>query len=135
MVAWKHYKGVSDDGRNRTNVKVHIEWKKKNCLQIYFRPEVLSSFNRCGTIQDLIVTVLCNHEQPVMSTQNAASWGYFDVAKCSWNIDVLKTTNFPVHLLPSVVQPNTNFGILYDNIYDLPKGIIVGNCLKYYKNW
>lgn len=111
--------------------------KIKLFLHIYFRPEILSSFNRCGTIQDLIVTVLCNNRQPVMSTHNAASWGYFDVVNCSWNVDILKKANFPVHLLPSVVQPKTNVGILNDNIYDLPKGTTVGKkiCLKNYTNW
>lgn len=65
-----------------------------------------------------------------MSTQNAASWGYFDVTECSWNVDVLQGANFPVHLLPTVVQPGTNAGTLYDIMYGIPKGTVVGKCWK-----
>lgn len=61
-----------------------------------------------------------------MSTQNAASWGYFDTTDCSWNIDVLQSANFPVHLLPTVVKPGTNAGTLYNTIYDIAKGTVVG---------
>jgi len=86
----------------------------------------LNNFNYCGTIQDLIVSILCNQEKPVMSTQNAASWGYFDVTKCSWNTDILAEASFPVHLLPSVVQPGINVGTLYETIHHIPKGTVVG---------
>lgn len=97
-------------------------------MHVYFhsRPDILSNYNQCGTIQDLIVSVLCNQRKPVMSTHNAASWGYFDVTNCSWNVDILKEANFPINLLPSVVQPGTNCGALYDSLYDMPKGIVVG---------
>lgn len=95
---------------------------------IHFRPDILRKYKYCGTIQDLIVSVLCNQQRPVMSTQNAASWGYFDTISCSWNVDVLSKVNFPLHLLPSVVQPGTNFGTLYDTIYDLPQGTVIGKC-------
>lgn len=88
----------------------------------------MSNYNRCGTIQDLIVTTLCNLQTPIMSTQNAASWGYFDVTDCSWNTDVLQNANFPVHLLPPVVQPGTNAGTLYNAMYGIPKDTVVGKC-------
>lgn len=87
---------------------------------------MLSSYNYCGTIQDLIVSLLCNRAKPIMSTHNAASWGYFDVTDCSWNLDVLRQALFPIHLLPPVVSPGTNAGILYNTIYGIPKGAIVG---------
>jgi len=86
----------------------------------------LSKFKHCGTIQDLIVSILCNQGKPVMSTHNAASWGYFDVIDCSWNTDILIEANFPVHLLPLVVQPGKIFGTLYETIYHIPKGTVVG---------
>lgn len=61
-----------------------------------------------------------------MSTHNAASWGYFNVTDCSWNKDILTEANFPVRLLPSVVQPGINVGTLYETIYHIPKGAVVG---------
>jgi len=97
----------------------------------FFRPEILTDFNRCGTIQDLIVSVLCNRGTPIMSTHNAASWGYFDVVDRSWNIDILDEAGFPVHLLPSVVQPGTNFGTLHQSIYGIPEGVTVGKPSKH----
>lgn len=62
-----------------------------------------------------------------MSTHNAASWGYFDVNNCSWNVNILNEANFPIHFLPLVVQPGTNFGTLFDTIYNIPKDVVVGN--------
>lgn len=94
---------------------------------IYFRPEILRNYDYCGTIQDLLVSVLCKRGKPIMSTHNAASWGYFNVKSCSWNIDILNGAHFPVHLLPSVVQPGTNAGTLHDKVYGIPKGVIVGS--------
>lgn len=61
-----------------------------------------------------------------MSTHNAASWGYFDVTSCSWNIDILEKANFPVHLLPSVVQPGINVGRLFETIHHIPKDTVIG---------
>lgn len=95
-------------------------------LYLHFRPEILSNYSQCGTIQDLIVSVLCNQRKPVMSTHNAASWGYFDVTNCLWNVDILKEANFPIHLLPSVVQPGKICGTLFKSFYDMPKGTVVG---------
>ncbi|XP_001952623.3 sedoheptulokinase isoform X1 [Acyrthosiphon pisum] len=112
-----HLKAYSGYGCNT------IFWLKEN------QPEILSNFNQCGTIQDLIVSILCNQGKSVMSTHNAASWGYFNVTDCSWNIDILTEANFPVHLLPSVVQPGINVGTLYETIYNIPKGAVVGVAL------
>lgn len=50
-----------------------------------FQPEIVSKFDRAGTIMDLLVCALC--EDPanvVMSAQNAASWGYFDIDRMTW---------------------------------------------------
>ena len=43
-------------------------------------PAFLTQFDCCGTIMDFVVAMITdNHdEKPVMSVQNAASWGYFD---------------------------------------------------------
>jgi len=51
-------------------------------------PGCLECYRCAGTVQDLLVTVLCDLEEPVMSTQNAASWGYFDPVTATWNIDM-----------------------------------------------
>ncbi|KAL5235666.1 hypothetical protein ACI65C_003076 [Semiaphis heraclei] len=112
-----HLKAYSGYGCNT------IFWLKEN------QPEILNNFNHCGTIQDLIVSILCNQGKPVMSTHNAASWGYFDVTNCSWNIDILTEASFPIHLLPSVVQPGINVGTLYETIHHIPKGTVVGVAL------
>ena len=56
------------------------------------RPSVLKKFDRAGTIMDLVVWCLCREEgraTPVlMSAQNAASWGYFDVKSSQWEKDM-----------------------------------------------
>lgn len=47
--------------------------------------ETLDGYNCAGTIQDYVVAMLCNLDKPIMSTHNAASWGYFDTKENAWN--------------------------------------------------
>lgn len=54
-----------------------------------YRPERLKRFNCAGTVQDFAVSLLCNLTKPIMSVQNAASWGYFNTIKKEWNTEVL----------------------------------------------
>ena len=54
-------------------------WLQKN------DPEFVASFDRAGTVMDFVVAALCDLDWPVMSVQNAASWGYFDTSKNEWN--------------------------------------------------
>ncbi len=62
------------------------------CTEIVFfmihhwiRPEFLSGFSDAGTIQDYVVSMLCNLDKCVMTGQNAASWGYFNTTANKWN--------------------------------------------------
>ncbi|XP_067136812.1 sedoheptulokinase-like [Centruroides vittatus] len=91
-----------------------IFWFLKN------RPEFLAKFNRCATIQDLFVAYLCRLFVPVTCDQNAASWGYFDTISNTWNVERLKEHDFPVNLLPVVVESNTVVGITKTNWLNLP---------------
>ena len=54
-------------------------WLQKN------HPKFVESFDRAGTVMDFVVAALCDLKCPVMSVQNAASWGYFDTSKNEWN--------------------------------------------------
>ena len=79
------------------------------------RPEFLSHWDSSGTVMDFVVAMITrNQGRPFMSTHNAASWGYFDTVTSQWNLDILKKAGFPVHLLPTVVQPATDVGELKD---------------------
>jgi len=51
-------------------------------------PGLLEDYDCAGTIQDFLVVALCGLDKPVMSPQNAASWGYFDTTINSWNTDM-----------------------------------------------
>ena len=90
-------------------------WKLKN------EPEDLSLYNCAGTIQDFFVAMLCDLDFPVMSIQNAASWGYFNTQEKSWNLDILKSVDFPIHLLPKVVDPGSAAGSLSKAWYGIPR--------------
>ena len=48
-------------------------------------PEFLKSYDTAGTIHDYVVAMLCGLARPLMSDQNAASWGYFNTRSQSWN--------------------------------------------------
>ncbi|KAK6637517.1 hypothetical protein RUM44_007939 [Polyplax serrata] len=98
-------------------------WLSRNC------PEKLTKFNCSGTIQDFVVALLCNLQSPVMSSQNAAAWGYYNTTSNTWNMNILEKANFPVHLLPKVVKPNELVGTLPESWFGIPSGTPVGVAL------
>ncbi|XP_050531980.1 sedoheptulokinase-like isoform X2 [Daktulosphaira vitifoliae] len=100
-----------------------IFWLKENELDIF------NQYTYCGTVQDLIVSILCNRKDSIMSTHNAASWGYFNVINGSWNKNILERVNFPVHFLPQVVPPGNIAGTLFKSLYGLQKGTMIGVAL------
>lgn len=91
-------------------------WKLKN------EPEELTQYNCAGTIQDFLVAMLCDLDCPVMSIQNAASWGYFNTLDKTWNLNVLESVGFPIRLLPKVVDPGSAAGTLSKAWYGIPRG-------------
>ena len=86
-------------------------------------------YNCCGTIQDFIVTILCDLPKPIMSVQNAAGWGYFNCATNQWNDDILKNANFPTDLLPTVIESGTVAGYLKEDWYSMRKNVMVSAAL------
>ncbi|XP_072796427.1 sedoheptulokinase isoform X3 [Vicugna pacos] len=78
-----------------------IFWLLKNS------PESLKSYDVAGTIHDYVVAMLCGLTRPLMSDQNAASWGYFNTRSQSWNLEILRAAGFPVHLLPDIAEPGS----------------------------
>jgi sedoheptulokinase len=70
--------------------------------------------------------MLCQLEEPVMSVQNAASWGYFDCATSEWNTKLLETANFPVRFLPRVIPAGEIAGTLHQAWLGIPAGTPVG---------
>ncbi|XP_004857271.1 sedoheptulokinase [Heterocephalus glaber] len=97
-----------------------IFWLLKNS------PELLQSYNAAGTIQDYVVAMLCGLRRPLMSDQNAASWGYFNTQSQSWNLEILRSSGFPVHLLPDIAQPGSAAGRTSHMWFEIPKGTQVG---------
>lgn len=98
-------------------------WLKRNHLSL------LERYDCAGTIMDFIVCLLCQMDKPLMSSQNAVSWGYFDVDNMTWELDLLKSANFPTHLLPVVVVPGAVAGKLQKPFLGIPAGIPVGVAL------
>ncbi|NWR84689.1 SHPK Sedoheptulokinase, partial [Furnarius figulus] len=103
------------------------------CATVYWylkkSPEFLKAYDAAGTIQDYVVAMLCDLKKPLMSIQNAASWGYFNSRSKSWNTDILKKSGFPVHLLPEVGDPGSIAGRTICAWHGIPKGAKVGIAL------
>nr|XP_004672446.2 sedoheptulokinase [Jaculus jaculus] len=97
-----------------------IFWLLKNS------PEFLKSFDTAGTIQDYVVAMLCGLQRPLMSDQNAASWGYFNTQSQSWNLQILKAAGFPIHLLPDIAEPGNVAGRTTHQWFEIPRGTQVG---------
>ncbi|XP_054166599.1 sedoheptulokinase-like [Oppia nitens] len=90
-------------------------------LTIYEK-QFVQKFNSSATIMDFIVTIICGLKHPVMSTQNAMSWGYFDPIGHKFNENLLKNNGFPVHLLPTVSKCGSIAGKTVFNWLGIPVG-------------
>lgn len=67
-----------------------------------------------------------------MSTQNAASWGYFLTDQAKWETELMANAGFPVKLLPkSILKPGQVAGKLRHPWFGIPAGVPIGN-IKYY---
>lgn len=86
------------------------------------KPEKLKQFEFSGTVQDFVVTMLCDLTTPIMSDQNAASWGYFNTEKNEWNRDILESIDFPTNLLPKVIKSGKIAGNLNMSWNGIPEG-------------
>ncbi|XP_028161653.1 sedoheptulokinase-like [Ostrinia nubilalis] len=93
------------------------------------KPDKLKNFNYAGTVQDFVVAMLCDLETPIMSDQNAASWGYFNTEDNKWNSEILQSIDFPVGLLPNVVKSGQLAGKLSSSWNGIPEGTPVGAAL------
>ncbi|XP_078404367.1 sedoheptulokinase isoform X1 [Cetorhinus maximus] len=100
-----------------------ILWYMRN------RPQFLESYNAAGTIHDYVVAVLCGLKRPLMSVQNAASWGYFNTRCGTWNLKILRDSGFPTYLLPVVVKSGAIAGKTAHEWYGVPEGTEVGVAL------
>jgi hypothetical protein len=96
------------------------------------RPEKLKKYDKCGTVQDLVVSLLSASEDVKMSTQNAASWGYFLTETNQWDKEALSSGGFPLQLLPAeILMPGQTAGTLAHNWFGIPAGITIGHFLLY----
>ncbi|XP_059048689.1 sedoheptulokinase-like [Achroia grisella] len=87
------------------------------------KPDKLKNFEYSGTVQDFVVAMLCDLNTPIMSDQNAASWGYFDTKNNKWNTDILQSIDFPVNLLPKIMKSGDFAGKLNSSWNGIPEGI------------
>ncbi|XP_039363420.1 sedoheptulokinase isoform X2 [Mauremys reevesii] len=103
------------------------------CATIYWylknSPDCLKPYDAAGTIHDYVVAMLCDLERPLMSVQNAASWGYFNSRSKSWNTEILRESGFPLDLLPEVGDPGDIAGRMPHDWHGIPKGTEVGIAL------
>ncbi|KAL1498093.1 hypothetical protein ABEB36_008947 [Hypothenemus hampei] len=90
------------------------------------KPEKLQKFNCAGTITDFVIAILCDLAKPVMSNQNAASWGYFNCKLNTWNTELLEQSGFPINILPEIRDSNQVAGHLIDSWHGIPKGTPIG---------
>ncbi|XP_067866874.1 sedoheptulokinase isoform X2 [Heterodontus francisci] len=98
------------------------------CATIFW-PQFLEPYNVAGTIHDYVVAVLCGLKRPLMSAQNAASWGYFNTRCGTWNLQILRDSGFPTCLLPVIVESGAIAGKTVHEWYGVPVGTEVGVAL------
>ncbi|NXD13208.1 SHPK Sedoheptulokinase, partial [Nothocercus nigrocapillus] len=134
LVTWQDGRCSPDFLSSLPQPQSHISLAKGfGCATVYWylkeSPDFLKSYDAAGTIHDYVVAMLCDLKKPLMSDQNAASWGYFNSRSKSWNTDILKESGFPVHLLPEVGDPGSIAGRTICAWHGIPKGAEVGIAL------
>ncbi|NXA35240.1 SHPK Sedoheptulokinase, partial [Eudromia elegans] len=134
LVTWQDGRCSPDFLSSLPQPESHISLAKGfGCATVYWylkkSPDFLKSYDAAGTIHDYVVAMLCDLKKPLMSDQNAASWGYFSSRSKSWNTDILKKSGFPVHLLPEVGDPGSIAGRTICAWHGIPKGAEVGIAL------
>ncbi|XP_078733811.1 sedoheptulokinase [Lampetra fluviatilis] len=93
-------------------------------------PGMLRDYDCAGTVQDLLVSVLCDLQTPVMTAHNAASWGYYNAQAGAWDMEGLRLARFPSQpLLPSLVPVGSVAGRTRSDFCGLPRGAEVGAAL------
>nr|XP_054315261.1 sedoheptulokinase isoform X2 [Pongo pygmaeus] len=134
LVTWQDGRCSSEFLASLPQPKSHLSVATGfGCATIFwllkYRPEFLKSYDAAGTIHDYVVAMLCGLPRPLMSDQNAASWGYFNTQSQSWNVEILRSSGFPVHLLPDIAKPGSVAGRTSHMWFGIPKGTQVGVAL------
>lgn len=126
LYTWQDGRCTSDFLRELPDPQSHLRLSTGHgCATLFWllknKPDDLyQKYDRAGTIQDMVVAMVCELERPVTSRQMAASWGYFDTASGTWNEERLSEAGFPVAFLPSVVPPGEPAGRLHSAWYGIP---------------
>ena len=85
-------------------------------------PEYLKNFRFMGSLMDLFVHLVCpDLEHPVTSNQLANSFGYFDMKTNNWS-NFLYDSQFPAHLLPTVLDDHQMAGRLRHRFLEVKQG-------------
>lgn len=93
LITWQDGRCSSDFLANLPKPKAHLRLASGfGCATLFWllqnKKECLDDFDCAGTIQDMVVSMLCGLSEPLMSVHNAASWGYFDTVSKTWNKDM-----------------------------------------------
>ena len=107
VVLWKDNVKLSEKGQINvaSDVSSLITWQDNRkflsytaeslcsgygCTSIYwlykYQPHILAYYTRAGTIMDLLVYILCNNDDVIMTSHNAYSWGCFDIESNQWEV-------------------------------------------------
>lgn len=146
--AWRYELAKERFAFNRENISNLITWQDRRCSKEFLEglPRKSSSsfadissgfgcaslfwllkngslsqdYECAGTIQDLVVAMLTDRESPVMTSHNAASFGYFDPDLNEWDVGALASADFPCYLLPEVVDESQQAGKLKYFWFSIP---------------
>ncbi|RUS68756.1 hypothetical protein EGW08_023482 [Elysia chlorotica] len=88
------------------------------------RQALIKDHGSCGTVMDYLVFKLCGLNHPITSDQLAASFGYFNKDKSSWDEVLMLDGDFPHHLLPHIIPAGRVVGNTTE-VLGLPEGIPV----------
>ena len=78
---------------------------------------------------DFFVALFSDCDSVRTSDQLAASWGYYNTVKGEWNVDVMKSSGFPVDMLPTVLASEEDAGTLSHQWFGIPAGTPIGVAL------
>jgi len=88
-------------------------------------PGTLEHFAHAATIQDYLVARIAGLKEPAIDPTDAASWGFYDLAHATWEVQQVEKACIPAALLPDIRPSGSVAGTLTEEYalrWKIPQG-------------
>lgn len=92
-----------DKLNQKTGARLHSEFGCATLAWLVDQKQCPADTHCAFTVQDLLVSQLCELPEPIMDPTHAASWGLFDPGNNRWDEPAIQKAGIPVEWFPKIV--------------------------------